>query len=29
MQTTQLKAAQLGHTDLEITRVGGGSWEFG
>ena len=36
MQTTQLKTTQLGHTGLEITRVGfgawaigGGGWEFG
>jgi aryl-alcohol dehydrogenase-like predicted oxidoreductase len=36
MQTTQLKTTQLGHTGLEITRVGfgawaigGGDWEFG
>ena len=36
MQTTQLNTTQLGHTGLEITRVGfgawaigGGGWEFG
>jgi aryl-alcohol dehydrogenase-like predicted oxidoreductase len=36
MQTTQLRTTQLGHTGLEITRVGfgawaigGGGWEFG
>ncbi len=36
MQTTQLTTTQLGHTGLEITRVGfgawaigGGNWEFG
>ena len=36
MQTTQLPTTQLGHTGLEITRVGfgawaigGGGWEFG
>jgi aryl-alcohol dehydrogenase-like predicted oxidoreductase len=36
MPATQLKTTQLGHTDLEITRVGfgawaigGGGWEFG
>jgi aryl-alcohol dehydrogenase-like predicted oxidoreductase len=36
MPTTQLKTAQLGNTELEITRIGfgawalgGGGWEFG
>lgn len=36
MQTTHLKTTHLGHTGLEITRVGfgawaigGGGWEFG
>jgi aryl-alcohol dehydrogenase-like predicted oxidoreductase len=36
MQITQLKTSELGHTGLEITRVGfgawaigGGGWEFG
>src|SRR6201987_5696715 len=29
MQTTTLKTTQLGHTGLEITRVGFGAWALG